>query len=223
MVGVFDSGMGGRFALAELRRLCGRVDIAFLSDEKNAPYGNKSESELEALVMHDIKTLRLMGAREILVACCTASTVCQRLSLPLREGVVPIIRPVARRALGTSKNGRIGVISTEATRRSGAFQKAIPGALCYSVPELVTMAEHGARDGNLTADEKNKIRKMLSPFFDSGIDTLVLGCTHFAYFEGEIENILGVKTVNSARVGAEEFARIICDEGNGMIRHACVT
>lgn len=219
MIGVFDSGAGGRFALAELRRLRKKVDIAFLADEKNAPYGSKSESELVALVTDDIRKLRDAGADKILVACCTASTVWNKLSEEAREGVMPIISSVAKRALEISRGGRIGVLSTEATRKSGAFVKKIPQAVCYSAPELVSMAESGARDGNMTPEQKMILKKTLTPFFDSNIDTLILGCTHFAYFEGEIENILGVKTVNSARVAAEEFAKEVSDEGNGMTHY----
>ncbi len=216
MIGVFDSGAGGRFALAELRRLRKKADIIFLADKKNAPYGSKSEKELISLVTNDVKRLREAGAKRILVACCTASTVWDKLTIDTRNGVMQIISTVAKRALNVSSGGRIGVLSTEATRKSGAFKRWIPHAVCYSAPELVTLAESGARDVNLTHAQKQILKKSLSPFFESNIDTLILGCTHFAYFEGEIENILGVKTVNSARVAAEEFAKTVSDEGNGM-------
>ncbi len=208
MIGVFDSGAGGRFALCELRRLVKDIDIAFLADEENAPYGSKSESELIHLVENDIKRLRSVGADKILIACCTASTVWDKLDEEYRRNTYPIIAPVARRALSLSRGGRIGVISTEATRRSGAFLKFIPDAVCSSAPELVTLAESGACDGSLTESQRYIIKKAVEPFF-GGVDTLILGCTHFAYFEGEIENILGIPTVNSAKVAAEVMASVV--------------
>lgn len=210
MIGVFDSGAGGRFALAELRRLCKNEDIIFFADEKNAPYGTKSESELIRLAESAILKLKRAGAERILIACCTASTVWDKLSSACREISVPIIEPVAERARAITRGGRIGVLSTEATRRSGAFAKRIPGALCRSAPELVTLAEMGARDGNLTDKQRQTLKNILSPFADGRIDTLVLGCTHFAYFEREIENILGIPTVNSARVAAE-YMHSLCE------------
>ncbi len=215
MIGVFDSGEGGRFALRELRRLCDDIDIAFLADKENAPYGVKSEGELIHLVQNGIKRLRSVGADKILIACCTASTVWDRLGEEYRRDTLPIIAPVARRALSVSRGGRIGVISTEATRRSGAFQRLIPGAICHSAPELVTLAESGACDGNLTESQRYTIKKAVEPFAECGVDTLILGCTHFAYFEGEIEKTLGVPTVNSARVAALEMAMWVDNEGGG--------
>ena len=203
MIGVFDSGAGGRFALAELRRLCKNEQIIFLADEKNAPYGNKSESELIRLVTNDILSLEAAGATKVLIACCTASTVWDKLSDSCRRISVPIIKPTAKRALQLSASGKIGVLSTEATRRSGAFEKEINGALCRSAPELVTLAEMGACDGNLSSEQKEMLKNILSPFSSGAVDTLILGCTHFAYFEREIEDILGIPTVNSARIAAE--------------------
>lgn len=215
MIGVFDSGAGGRFALRELRRLRGDIDIAFLADEENAPYGERSEGELIRLVQNDIKRLRSVGADKILIACCTASTVWDKLGAEYRRDTYPIIAPVARRALSVSRGGRIGVISTEATKRSGAFQRLIPDALCHAAPELVTLAESGACDGNLTESQRNIIKKAVEPFSDCDVDTLILGCTHFAYFEREIESILGIPTVNSARVAAREMAKRVENEGSG--------
>ena len=121
MIGVFDSGAGGRFALAELRRLSPDADIVFLADEKNAPYGTKGKAELKRLVSADIEALISVGCEKILMACCTASTVWDSLSEKEREISVPIIEPTVLEALRISKNKRIGILSTEATRKSEAF------------------------------------------------------------------------------------------------------
>lgn len=216
MIGVFDSGAGGRFALAELRRLSPDADIVFLADEKNAPYGTKSQAELKRLVKADIEALLSFGCEKILMACCTASTVWDSLSEKEREISVPIIEPTVLEALRISKNKRIGILSTEATRKSEVFAceilKREPHANIVSVAsgELVSLAECGERDGALSEQGAITVKKSVSGFVGSGIDTLILGCTHFAYFENTIKDILRVSVVNSARVGAYrmlEYAR----------------
>ena len=221
MIGVFDSGMGGLFALSELRRLSDRIDIAFYADRKNAPYGTKSEEELLSLVSRDIEKLSSFGAEKTLMACCTASTVYDKLTEAQRSIAVPIIEPIANEAALKTKNGRVGILSTERTRRSGAFVKAISKkdarirTFSVSAGELVALAESGKRDGNLEENDKKLIRKIISPILNCGVDTLILGCTHFAYFEEEIRNIFGVDTVNSASVAAEYMIKRIKNEGQG--------
>lgn len=218
MIGVFDSGAGGLFALAELRRLLPTADIVFLADEKNAPYGTKSVTELKGLVSADIKALASEGCERILMACCTASTVWELLSERERAISVPIIEPTADAALRISKNKRIGILSTEATKRSGAFVTEIlrrePSAVltCFSAGELVGLAEGGEADGALSEHGLSTVKKSVSGFVGSGIDTLILGCTHFAYFENTIKDILRVGVVNSARVGAHEMLKYAKEE-----------
>ena len=208
MIGVFDSGAGGRFALAELRRLSPTADIAFLADIENAPYGNKSREKLIELVSRDIDSLVAFGCDRVLMACCTASSVYEFLSEERRRVSLPIISPTAKSAVTISKTKRIGILSTEATRKSRAFVEKIikyePTArcFCHHAPELVSLAEAGECDGELSADGLDTVEKCVSIFRSSDIDTLILGCTHFAYFENTIRKILKVNVVNSAREGA---------------------
>ena len=208
MIGVFDSGAGGLFALAELRRLSPNADITFFADTENAPYGTKTDDELCRLVASDVERLSDFGCEKILMACCTASSVYKLLSNRQREISVPIIEPTVKEALMVSKNKKIGIISTAATRKSRAFVEEIlkhePSADTVSVeaPELVSLAESGERDGALSLCGIKAIEKSVSIFRSTDIDTLILGCTHFAYFENKIKEILNVSVVNSARVGA---------------------
>lgn len=223
MIGVFDSGLGGLFALDELRRLNPTLDTVYLADRKNAPYGNKSQDELVALVKADIERLILAGCDKVLMACCTASTVYDLLPEEYRAAAVPIIEPTAKAALLKSKSKKIGILSTEATERSGAFVREIkkyePLALTVSAhaPELVTLAERGERDESLSDRGLLTVRKSVSEFLKADIDTLILGCTHFAYFEKKIKDILRVEVVNSARIGALAMQKFVSD-GSG----ACV-
>ncbi len=109
MIGVFDSGAGGLFALAELRSLSPSADIVCFADRKNAPYGTKKKDELISLVTSGIDTLLAEGCSEVLMACCTASTVWELLPMRQRAVSVPIIVPTAEESLRLSKNKKIGI------------------------------------------------------------------------------------------------------------------
>jgi glutamate racemase len=213
MVGIFDSGKGGEAALSSFRKMRPTCDVAFLADTDNAPYGNKSEDELISLVCNDIERLVVLGASVVLMACCTASTVFCRLPEKFRRISIPIIDPSAKMACRVSKNGRIGVLSTERTMKSGCFAREIKrlrqGSEVISVaaPELVTLAERRAFEKDLSADEEKLIDNALSSLIGTGIDTVVLGCTHFSYFEEYIGRKLGVRTVNCAVIGATELLK----------------
>ena len=219
MIGIFDSGAGGLCSLAELRRLSPRADIVYLADRKNAPYGTKSREELTELVKCDIERLLHEGCDRVLMACCTASTVYELLPDEYRAVSVPIIEPTARESVMLSKSKRIGILSTEATKKSGAFVEKIlkyePTAVtvCASAPELVALAESGERDGALSESGLLTVKKSVSAFAGSGIDTLILGCTHFAYFENTIKDVLRIGMVNSALVGAWEMQKFAYDGG----------
>ena len=104
MIGIFDSGVGGLTALAELRRLLPNADMIYLADRENAPYGNKSEEQILAAAEGCIKRLTEAGADKILIACCTASTLHHRLSESARRISTPIILPAARAAIRRSKS-----------------------------------------------------------------------------------------------------------------------
>jgi glutamate racemase len=134
---------------------------------------------------------------------------------------LPIIDFAAKRALELTKNGRIGVIATKRTVEEKAFTKAIAAfSKGIDVFELeaqafVGMIENGARDGNLSDSDKTKIASVLLPLRDKGIDTLILGCTHFSHIEKEIRRILGIKTVNPALEGAREIIKFANTSENG--------
>lgn len=220
MIGVFDSGVGGLFALAELRRLSPTADIAYFADRENAPYGTKSREQLISLVKSDVERLVIAGCDKVLMACCTASTVYELLPEEYRAVSVPIISSVAKESVVVSKHKNIGIVSTEATKKSGAFEREIKkyepqaSVRCIAAPELVALAERGECDKNLSFDGLLTVKKSVSGFLESGIDTLILGCTHFAYFENKIKDILRVSVINSARIGAcvmQKFA----SEGDG--------
>lgn len=221
MTGIFDSGVGGLTALYELRRLCPKEDIIYLADRENAPYGNKSHEKIKEITKANIEKLTLAGAERVLIACCTASTVYEDLPPCMRQVSVPIIDPAAKKAAHISDSGKIGVISTDATRRSGAFVSAIKKysekalVVSFGSPALVSLVEGGCRDENIKAEEKIIVERELSPFLSSGIDVLILGCTHFTHIARTAEEILGIRTVSASVEGAAVMAKSIAAVGDG--------
>lgn len=215
MIGIFDSGKGGLFALEELRLLKPKVDICFFADRKNAPYGKKTKEELIALATSDIKRLVKFGADKILIACCTASTVWEYLPSEYKSITTPIITPTAAAALGATKNKRIGVIATEATVKSGEFTKSL-----VSLDNKVTVFEKQTQDFVAMVEsgeaDINSIRENLLPFSLVGIDTLILGCTHFSHLKKEISLTLpGVALISSSYEGALKIAKDTENIGQG--------
>ena len=222
MIGVFDSGVGGMTALAELRRLRSSVDITYLADRENAPYGTKSEDKILLCAENCIRRLRDAGAEKILIACCTASTLFGRMSEASKKIAVPIISPAAKSAARATVNGRIAVIATSATVRSRAFTREIrthrkANLLELEAQPLVAMVEGGARDGApLSRENEMLLDDILSPIRAFGADTLVLGCTHFSHLEEHISSRLeGVRLISPSREGAIEMAKATENRGSG--------
>ena len=221
MIGIFDSGVGGLTALAELRRLMPHTDMIYLADREHAPYGTKCEDEILALSESCIERLAKTGAEKILIACCTASTLHSRLTEGARRITTPIIAPAARAAHRVSR-GKIAVIATEATVRSHAFRRELLSVgRCevaeYATQELVSMVEGGASDKKpLTSEQKGLLSRLLEPVRASRADTLILGCTHFPHLRGHIAAMLpGVNLISPSREGALEIAKSTEDRGGG--------
>ncbi len=222
MIGLIDSGDGGIVTAREIRALNGTLDLTLLLDRENAPYGTRSESELTEITRNNIERLISLGAHRVLIACCTASTVWKNLPKREKEISIPILSPTARRAESVTKNGKIAVIATEATVRSGEWSRLLfPNSVTeLSLGELVTLVESGARDGEVSDGVRSRLHALLAPLAPSGADTLILGCTHFPALEGEIKGIVkqyGIRhTVSSAKEGAKELLRSLTDtSGHG--------
>lgn len=211
MIGVFDSGVGGLNSYRELRRLLPDEDIIYLADRKNAPYGTKDRDTILNLTKNNIRALKDMGADEVLIACCTASSVYPLLNDEERRRAVPIIEPAAREA--AKEGDRIAVIATKETVRSHAFGKAIerinPCACVTEIPTqiLVSLVELGARDGELLPREGELLDRIASEVLCAGADALILGCTHFSSLRGELgARLCGTRIIDAAVIGARELA-----------------
>lgn len=219
MIGIFDSGAGGLFALSELRAAKPLADLCFFADTANAPYGTREREEIARLLCAGISRLKSAGCEAVLIACCTASSVIDMLAPKERRGTVPIIQPTAVAAVRATRCAQIAVISTEATHKCSAFGKAItkiaPNVKVFSQPTqaLVSLVEAGACDGNLTDAARHVLKKELSPLRSQDFDTLILGCTHFAHLEREIKQLMGdgVSIISSAKEGVAELLRSLSD------------
>jgi glutamate racemase len=215
VIGVFDSGRGGLVAYKELRRLMPKSDVTYLADRKNAPYGNKSPSEILRFTECGIRRLQGLGCELILIACCTASSLHELLPRELREMSIPIITPTARLC---RESKSVLVIATEHTARSGAFSREISRFSTASVREvpmqpLVSLIEWGH-------DTKCAINEIVE--MCEGCDTLILGCTHFSHLYDELRAVMPeINILSPAHIGAEEIKKIIIDHGSGQDIYTC--
>lgn len=221
-VGVFDSGVGGLTVLRALERAFPGEDYVYFGDTARVPYGNKSDATVLRYAFEDALFLLRQGAKILVVACNTASAVAvDELQRYFAIPVLGVIEPGARAAVATTRTGRVGIIGTAATIRSGAYQSAIerlrPGTVttAASCPLFVPLAEEGWHDEPPCLDIA---RTYLGPLVAAGVDTLVLGCTHYPMLRGVIGQVMGpdVTLVDSADAAAEAVGGIL--EGRGLRR-----
>lgn len=211
-VGVFDSGVGGLTVLEAIRRRLPGESTVYLGDTARLPYGPKSPETVRRYARECAAFLLEREVKMVVVACNTASArALPGLERELPVPVVGVVRPGAGEAAERSREGRIGVLGTRGTIESGAYQDAIrelrPGALVEGVacPLFVPLVEEGWTDdevARLTAE------RYLRPLLDRGVDTLVLGCTHYPHLRHLLRRVAGeeVELVEPARATAREAA-----------------
>ncbi len=231
-IGVFDSGVGGLTVAAALARRLPGESILYLGDTARLPYGSKSPETVVRYTQANVDFLAARRVKAVVVACNTASA----LALDRLETALPVwgvVEPGAARAAALS-GGRVGVIATEATVLSDAYGRALqrrrPELEVWSraCPLLVPLVEEGWLDDPVT---EAVARRYLEPLLASGIDTLVLGCTHYPLLVPLLERLVGagVTLVDSAAAVAEQVAAELPArrlESTGDVRredHFCVT
>ena len=207
-IGVFDSGVGGLTVFREIARLLPHHSLIYLGDSARVPYGTKSAETVTRFSLQAASYLIDRGIGMLVVACNTATAAAlPALQESLKIPVIGVVEPGARAAVERT-HGRIGVIATEGTVRSKAYTKAIARldprveVIESAAPLFVSLAEEGWANTHV-AREVAEI--YLSPLLDAGIDTLVLGCTHYPILRGTIEQVVGgdVAVVDSAETTAE--------------------
>jgi glutamate racemase len=242
-IGVFDSGVGGLTVAAAIRRRLPRESILYLGDTARLPYGSKSPDTVTRYTRRNIEFLAERGVKAVVVACNTASA----LALPQLDPdhldpnhnrTIPtwgVIEPGARKAAALSR-GRVGVIATDATVLSDAYPRALRALrpdleiLSQPCPLFVPLVEEGWHDDPVT---EQVAERYLRPLLDAGIDTLVLGCTHYPLLVPVLRRVAGpdVTLVDSAEAVAEVVAAGLAaggieaasDRTTPPEHHVCVT
>jgi glutamate racemase len=203
-IGVFDSGIGGLTVAAALQNLLPSENIFYLGDTARVPYGGKSRRTVERYSIEIGGLLLAERAKIIVVACNTASALAvPRMKEMFKVPVQGVVAPGAAAAVASTKNKTVGVIGTRATIASGAYEHAIHSldadirVISVACPLLVPLIEEGMFEDKVT---DLMLARYLAPLLSAGIDTLVLGCTHYPLLREAIARIAGpaVTLVDSA-------------------------
>ena len=208
-IGIFDSGIGGLTVVRQIHKLMPNEELVYLGDTARVPYGTKSPSTVVRFACEDTQFLLQQNVKAVVVACNT----CSAWALPMleRKFKVPIfgvIVPGVMAALEKTRSGRIGVIGTSATIRSKAYSNGLMArgqktvVFTRACPLLVPLVEEGWLNHPVT---NAILREYLEPMLRQGIDTLILGCTHYPLLKGAIRKVAGAKValVDSAEACAQ--------------------
>jgi len=215
MIGIFDSGVGGMTVARAIEKLLPSYPTVYFGDLARAPYGSKSSERIVQYAIDNTKFLLGHGAKVIIIACNSAASVASdtlraEFDIPIFE----VISPAVRQAVAASSTGRIGVIGTRATIRSGVYEKMIQASIpegkviSSQCPLLVPLVEEGWLDRRET---KMVLRHYLHPLKMAKVDTLVLGCTHYPLLAGNIQPRIGknVRVIDSSEAVAVELRDFI--------------
>jgi glutamate racemase len=216
-IGVFDSGLGGLTVVKALKKILPYEDIVYLGDTARLPYGTKSAEAIQRFALQDTEFLLGRNVKLVIVACHSASSVAldelqKRHKLP----ILGVIDPGARAAVEATRNNRIGVIGTGLTIGSGSYERAIRRyrrdveIVARSTPLFVPLAEEGWLNNDVAY---RAAQTYLKPLKAEGIDTLLLGCTHYPLLKRVIARTLGrrIRLVDSAEETALS-ARALLDD-----------
>ena len=230
-IGVFDSGLGGLTVARAIASALPHESVYYFGDTKRCPYGTRSENEVRSFALQAGRWLAHHDVKIIVVACNTATAAALRvLQQTLDVPVIGVIAPGARAAINSTRTRKVGVLATDLTVRSGAYTRAIQdldaGVSVYGCPasrfvelvegELATGAhlqERWLEDEDIfdTPEVRFCVREVVEPLHGRGIDTVVLGCTHFPLLVGPIRHELGpeVRVVSSAEETTRELIDIL--------------
>jgi len=218
-IGIFDSGIGGLTVAQEIAKFLPAEDLIYLGDTARYPYGSKSAETVRRYSIENAAFLVEKGIKLLIVACnSAAATGLDAIAASVPVPVIGVIEPGARAAVAHTRNRKVGVIGTEATIASGAYTRALrllaPDLEIYTraCSLFVPLAEEGWTDNEVATAA---VALYLTSLRRSGIDTLVLGCTHYPLLSGAIGAFMGesVTLVDSARTTADAVAATLAQEG----------
>jgi glutamate racemase len=213
-IGIFDSGLGGLTVVKEIMALLPKERIFYLGDTARTPYGTKTKGTIVRFSKENTAFLLKKNVKIIVVACNTSSALAlKELKRSFKIDIIGVIEAGARAAVEVTKNRKIGVIGTRATINSGAYREAIrkydPRARVFgkATPLLVPLVEEGWLSDRETG---MVLRHYLKEFRGKGIDTLVLGCTHYPLLKPYIRKIMPkVNIIDSAREMAKTVRALL--------------
>lgn len=221
-IGVFDSGIGGLTVVKAIADNMPNENIIYFGDTAHVPYGTRSKRQITEYVLADVKFLNTFDLKAIVIACNTADsiargTVEEMYDLP----IFGVVDPASKRAAEITKNGKIGVIATNATINSEAYNAAIakykPDAEVIGVacPLFVPLVENGRfNKGDIVIE--TVVREYLDPLVAKGIDTLVLGCTHYPLLSDIIEGLYpSLQIISSSGAAADTLRQSL--EANDLV------
>ncbi|CAB4932139.1 unannotated protein [freshwater metagenome] len=219
-IAVFDSGVGGLTVLHELLVQLPHEDFIYLGDTARFPYGERSPAELEAFALEIAEELLGRQAKLLVVACNSATAAAlPALQARMRQttlgvDVIGVVRPEAVQAVTATRNGRIGLLATTATVASGAYEQAVraadPHVDLYPVacPELAPLIQAG-----FPADPRivEVVRAAVTPLREAGVDTVILGCTHYPLVRPVLQRLLGrgVEIITSGEALARQVEHVL--------------
>lgn len=223
-IGIFDSGVGGLTVARAIIDQLPHEQILYVGDGANGPYGPRPAAEVREFSTAIGDYLAAQGCKAIVIACNTATAASfdilqERYDIPVLE----VIRPAVRRAIATTRSGRVGVIATEGTVNSAAYDDAfeelgldtidVTSAAC---PRFVDFVERGITTGRQVL---GLAEGYLAPLQQAGVDTLVLGCTHYPLLSAVIQMVIGsdVTLVSSSEETAKDVVRVLSE--NNLLAH----
>lgn len=214
-IGVFDSGVGGLTVAREIIRQIPNEKIIYFGDTARVPYGSKSKETVTRFSEQIVRFLRTFQVKTIVVACNTASACAlDALERDIDIPIIDVVKPGAKAAWEATRNGRIGVIGTEATIGSQIYTKYIQNMNSHitiygkACPLFVPLVEEGLLEDPVTDEIA---RRYLTELIDIDIDTLILGCTHYPLIRSTLGRIMGenVRLVNPAYETARELKEML--------------
>ena len=219
-IGVFDSGLGGLTCVRELRRVMPNESIIYFGDTGRVPYGNRSADTIRKYALEDVRFLLGKRVKMVIAACGTVSSVAGNAGEGLSVPFTGVVIPAAKAAAEATRNNRIGVIGTAATVASGSYGKEIaklnPDAEVFAqaCALFVPLVENGFIDASDIL-VKETVARYLKPLKDKGIDTLILGCTHYPILREAIADYMGegVSLIDAGAATAN-YVRSVLSENN---------
>ena len=226
-IGVFDSGLGGLTAVKQLEQVLPGESLVYFGDTGRVPYGSRGKDTILRYARQDMDFLLAQNVKAVLAACGTVSSVARSVGEALSVPYIDVIGPSARAAAAATKNGKIGVIGTAATIASDSYRSALLRinhkleVYPQACPLFVSLVESGfvSPQGEVT---RLVAERYLAPVRAAGVDTLILGCTHYPIIAPTVAGVMGrgVTLIDSGREAALALAQalkerdLLCEEGH---------